>query len=326
MFRIGEIFCGAGGIGYGLSSLCEVEWAIDSDKDACETYAKNVSPNVICQNVKEVDFSRLPAVDGITFGFPCNDFSVVGKQKGTDGKFGGLYKYAVEAVRYHRPLWFVAENVTGIQSANEGEAFRKILEDLSEGYRVCWNEYHFEDYGVPQSRHRIVIVGYRDDLGREFQVPQKNMTAATCKQALTTPPIDSNATNNERTKQSAIVQERLSHIKPGENIWQTELPPHLRLNVKGAKMSHIYRRLDPNKPSYTLTASGGGGTHVYHWEENRALTNRERARLQTFPDDFVFCGKKESVRKQIGMAVPPLFAKAIGLQIQKDLQDLTTQE
>ena len=78
----------------------------------------------------------------------------------------------------------------------------------------------------------------------------------------------------------------------------------MKLNVKGARLSQIYRRLDSKKPAYTITGSGGGGTHVYHWSENRALTNRERARLQTFPDDFVFSGSKESVRKQIGMAVP----------------------
>jgi DNA (cytosine-5)-methyltransferase 1 len=81
--------------------------------------------------------------------------------------------------------------------------------------------------------------------------------------------------------------------------------------VKGAKISQIYKRLDPTKPSYTVTGSGGGGTHVYHWDEPRALTNRERARLQTFPDDFIFHGSKESVRKQIGMAVPVDGAKII---------------
>jgi len=81
--------------------------------------------------------------------------------------------------------------------------------------------------------------------------------------------------------------------------------------VHGARISQIYKRLDPNKPSYTVTGSGGGGTHIYHWEENRALTNRERARLQTFPDTFVFNGSKEQVRKQIGMAVPCAGAKII---------------
>ena len=89
------------------------------------------------------------------------------------------------------------------------------------------------------------------------------------------------------------------------------MPEHLQLNVKGAKISQIYKRLDPELPAYTVTGSGGGGTHVYHWRANRALTNRERARLQTFPDDFEFLGSKESVRKQIGMAVPPMGVKII---------------
>jgi DNA (cytosine-5)-methyltransferase 1 len=107
------------------------------------------------------------------------------------------------------------------------------------------------------------------------------------------------------------VVERLKLIEPGQNAWTANLPPELKLNVNGAKISQIYKRLDPAKPSYTITGSGGGGTHVYHWSENRALTNRERARLQTFPDTFVFHGSKESVRRQIGMAVPPDGAKII---------------
>ena len=89
------------------------------------------------------------------------------------------------------------------------------------------------------------------------------------------------------------------------------MPKELQLNIKGAKISQIYKRLDPDKPAYTVTGSGGGGTHIYHWEEPRALTNRERARLQTFPDDYKFIGSKENVRKQIGMAVPCRGAKVI---------------
>jgi DNA (cytosine-5)-methyltransferase 1 len=96
----------------------------------------------------------------------------------------------------------------------------------------------------------------------------------------------------------------LRYIKPGENAFTANLPENLQLNVIGAKISQIYKRLDPDKPAYTVTGSGGGGTHIYHWEEPRALTNRERARLQTFPDTYEFYGNKESVRKQIGMAVP----------------------
>ena len=131
----------------------------------------------------------------------------------------------------------------------------------------------------------------------------------TAKEALSN--IPANAHNNELTKNSKQVIERLKYIKPGKSAFNSNIPKKLRLNVKGAKISQIYRRLDPNKPSYTVTGSGGGGTHMYHWEEPRALTNRERARLQTFPDNFQFIGSKESVRKQIGMAIPPLGAKVI---------------
>ena len=105
--------------------------------------------------------------------------------------------------------------------------------------------------------------------------------------------------------------ERLMHIMPGQNAFTANLPEHLKLNVKGARISQIYKRLDPNRPSYTVTGSGGGGTHIYHYAEPRALTNRERARLQTFPDDYIFQGSKESVRKQIGMAVPCQGARII---------------
>ena len=93
--------------------------------------------------------------------------------------------------------------------------------------------------------------------------------------------------------------------------------------MKGVKISSIYKRLDPNKPAYTVTGSGGGGTHTYHWSEPRALTNRERARLQTFPDSFTFSGPKEAVRKQIGMAVPPRGASIIFEAILKTFAGVT---
>lgn len=151
-----------------------------------------------------------------------------------------------------------------------------------------------------------------------FQYPQElffvfpaNSEYRTCYDAITNPPIPEDAQNNEMTKHTAKVKEMLSHIPPGENAWYAGIPEHLQLKVKGARLSSIYKRLDPTRPAYTVTGSGGGGTHMYHWEELRALTNRERARLQTFPDDFIFCGNKEAVRRQIGMAVPPQGAQIV---------------
>jgi len=326
-FRMGELFCGPGGLA--LAAKCaKIEdseykivhaWANDYDSDTCETYRKNICPDapetVICGDVRKLDIASLGPIDALVFGFPCNDFSLVGEQKGFDGEFGPLYSYGVKALILYKPLWFLAENVGGLKSANEGKAFEKIKEDLKKaGYRIYPNLYKFEEYGVPQARHRMIIVGIREDLPFEFRIPSTRPFAnvdVTCRNAIENPPIAPNTPNNEFTKQAPHVVERLKYIKPGENAFTANLPEELQLNVKGAKISQIYKRLDPNKPAYTVTGSGGGGTHIYHYEENRALTNRERARLQTFPDDFIFIGSKESVRKQIGMAVPSRGAKVI---------------
>ena len=320
VFRLGELFCGPGGLAYGATNAkIELEnyrithaWANDYDSDTCNTYRHNICPkepeSVICGDVRKIDLESLPPIDALAFGFPCNDFSVVGEQKGFDGKFGPLYSYGVRVLKSHQPEWFLAENVGGLRSANEGNAFQVILNDMRKaGYRVYPNLYKFEEYGVPQARHRVIIVGIREDLPYEFKIPSTAPYAeadVTCKTAIEQPPIPTDAYNNEMTKQSAAVVERLQHIKPGQNAFTADLPEHLKLNVRGAKISQIYKRLDPEKPAYTVTGSGGGGTHIYHWSENRALTNRERARLQTFPDHYHFQGSKESVRKQIGMAVP----------------------
>jgi len=372
-FRLAELFCGPGGLASAAQQSSIVvgdntysivhAWANDIDHDTCETYAhnikksslENVADSVICRDVREIkDFKTLPDFDALAFGFPCNDYSMVGEGKGLDGTFGPLYFHGVRAINARDPLFFIAENVGGLQSANEGKAFSQILHDLENSgkhhYKVTAQLYKFEDYGVPQARHRIIIVGIRQDLGLTFKVPAPTTptadTRVTCKTALEVPPIADNAFNNDRTKQSRLVEERLMCTPAGKNAWyldtllayadaelikavakiptfKKEFPEaktakairqvldRVKLNVKSARMSHIYRRLNPKKPSYTLTGSGGGGTHVYHWSEPRALTNRERARLQTFDDTFEFLGNKESVRKQIGMAVPPRGAKVI---------------
>ena len=344
-FQLGEFFCGPGGLGYG-SSLAKVTnkkndeysvdhaWASDYDQDSCDTYKLNVNPkNVYCLPVQDffpkIDSKeiKLEKFNAFAYGFPCNDFSNVGEQKGLKGKFGPLYTYGVEIMNRYNPDWFIAENVGGIRSANEGNAFKKILDELKNsgnGYNLTTHLYRFEDYGIPQNRHRVVIVGFnKKKYGSEFffKVPKPSMMKTSVKKALSKP-IRENDPNHVFTKNSQQVIDRLNHIRPGQNAFNANLPKHLELNVKGARLSQIYKRLDPDKPAYTITGSGGGGTHVYHWSEPRALTNRERARLQTFPDDFIFLGNKESQRKQIGMAVPVLGAKIITESILKCFADL----
>ncbi len=331
IFKLGELFCGPGGLGYGAVKAkvkakngkeykIQHAFANDIDPDACRTYAENIANgndgHVDSGDIRKFDLKKLPSMDMLAFGFPCNDFSVVGEQKGINGKYGPLYKYGYKVLNIKKPKCFIAENVGGLKSADGGKTFNKILQDLSDagnGYELTVHLYRFEEYKVPQKRHRIIIIGIDKKLGLKFEVPyppteNKYISA---KEAIENPPISSNIANNELTNQSKTVIKRLSYIPEGCNAWSKKIPPELRLNVKNVRLSHIYKRLTTSEPSYTVTGSGGGGTHIYHWKENRALTNRERARLQTFPDDFVFFGSKESVRKQIGMAVPPTGAKII---------------
>ena len=322
IFRLGELFCGPGGIACGAMRaqsadgkfMIEHAWANDYDADTCETYRRNICPDtpqtVHCGDVRELEIKSLGEIDAFCYGFPCNSFSNVGKHQGLENeKFGQLYWYGIEVLKTYKPKWFVAENVSGIRSAGSGD-FDIILHDMREaGYRLNVNLYKAEQYGVPQTRHRVIIVGIRNDLPVEYKVPDPAMYAecdVSSRTALAGIPVTS--TNNEVRKLTKDVVRRLSYIRPGENIWQAEerlgdeFPEELRINTK-TKISQIYRKLDPDKPAYTVTAAGGGGTFMYHWTD-RELTNRERARIQTFPDDYEFVGNYSSVRKQIGMAVP----------------------
>lgn len=327
VFKLGELYCGPGGLACGAFKAKSNDgryrvshaWANDYDSDTCETYRRNLCPDdpdsVICDDVRNLDIKKLGKIDAFAYGFPCNSFSQVGEHQGiANKKFGQLYWYGVEVLKEYKPKWFIAENVSGIRSAGSGD-FQTILKDLQEcGYKLVCNLYKSEQYSVPQTRHRVIIVGIRNDLDVEFKVPDPNIYSQcdiSSRTALSNIPKD--APNNQERKLSEKVIRRLSYIKPGENVWQAEdsgrLPEELRIHTK-TRISQIYRKLDPSKPAYTVTAAGGGGTFMYHWTD-RELTNRERARLQTFPDDFEFIGNYSSVRKQIGMAVPCNLAEIV---------------
>lgn len=321
-FKLGELFCGPGGIACGAlrakskdgSFSIEHTWANDYDSDTCETYRKNICPDapetVYCGDVRELDIESLEKIDAFCYGFPCNSFSNVGKRQGFENeKFGQLYWYGIKVLKTHHPQWFVAENVSGIRSAGSGD-FEIILNDMRKaGYNLNVHLYKAEEYGIPQTRHRVIIVGIDKDIPIKYRVPDPSeylKCDISSRTALSN--IPENSPNNEIRKLNDKVIKRLSYIKPGENVWQAEqrlgkkFPEELKIHTK-TKISQIYRKLDPEKPAYTVTASGGGGTFMYHWTD-RELTNRERARIQTFPDDYEFIGNYSSVRKQIGMAVP----------------------
>jgi len=361
--RIAELFCGAGGFAQGAKEAgFKHVWGVDNHKDSCKSFEENQGCKSFCEDIEYFTKpSRLKKIkedhgdiDGLLFGFPCNDFSLVGKNQKMEGKFGGLYKYACRVLNFFEPEFFVAENVTSLGKKlkfNSSEQllvkdifnkeklqnqnyqnFKKIMGDLANcsknGYRIYADNYKFEEYGVPQARHRIILVGFREDYFLKnkinFEKPKKiDGNFITCKEALDK--IPKWATHQEKTKHDDKVIRRLQKTAEGKNVWDLGDDEDGLPGVKKARMSHIYKRLDSSKPAYTVTGSGGGGTHVYHYKEDRALTNRERARLQTFPDTYNFFGGKESVRRQIGMAVPVLGAKKIMKSLKKSLKKNTKQ-
>lgn len=347
---MGELFCGAGGMSLAakLTRQIDIVWAVDNNQSAVDTYNHNFNGKAICADAMEFcqHLEKQPEINSLAFGFPCNDFSLVGKQKGLEGKFGGLYKAGVIALNKCNPLWFVAENVSGIKSANAGKAFEVILSELENagkfGYELTTHKYKLEEYGLPQTRHRYFIVGIRKDQKAKFIIPETThgegkLPFMTAGEALRG--IDGDVKNNEIPKIAEKTRLRLKFQPEGENLWYLnklsslndkdllqelkqlewfnkefnsfsinmlrKLIEYSKVNTK-MQISHIYKRLYKDKPSYTITAGGGGGKQAYHWNEHRALTNRERARLQSFPDWFEFKGNLTSVQSQIGMAVPPM--------------------
>ena len=184
VFRLGELFCGPGGLAYGAISARSDDdkfgivhaWANDYDNDTCKTYIRNICPDdpasVYCGDVRDLNIDSLGEIDAFCYGFPCNSFSHVGEREGfSNEKFGQLYWYGIKVLNKYKPKWFVAENVSGIRSAGSGD-FQIILEDMRKaGYRLNVNLYKSEQYGVPQTRHRVIIVGIRNDLSIEYHVP-----------------------------------------------------------------------------------------------------------------------------------------------------------
>lgn len=311
--KVVSLFSGCGGLdlGFHLEGYQTV-WANDISEFACKTFSRNLGNVIHCIDITTInpyEDTSIPDCDLVIGGFPCQDFSVVWKQPGLNGTRGGLFRYFAEFVDAKKPKAFVAENVKGLITANNGKALDVILKDfesISPGYLVKPYLYRFAKYGVPQFRERVLIVGVRLDTGFNFIHPAPThgvlggLPYITAEEAFID--VEKVEANNEHMKIKNKTREYLKLIPEGGNF--SSVPENHPLYVKSF-VSLFYRRLKRDEPAYTVVASGGGGTWSYHYTEPRPLTNRERARLQTFPDDFVFEGSYTEIRRQIGNAVPP---------------------
>lgn len=296
--KVISLFSGAGGLDLGLvQSGHTVVWANDNDIDACETYRNNIGNHIICGDIEGVKFNTIPDADVIVGGFPCQGFSIANKSRAIDDERNKLYKYFVKVVAVKKPKYFLAENVRGILSLEKGEAIKTIVTDFEKiGYVVQYQLFNMANYGVPQTRQRVIIAGTRKDVNNTFTFPQPT-----------------------HTKDDWInIAEALSGIPEpsGEN---DTIPNHIYSKYKITNRNFTgHRKTDPKKPSPTILARGngkGGVCAIQHPNNHRRMSVRESSIIQTFPLSFVFSGKMNSMYRQVGNAVPVLFAKHLGIQL-----------
>lgn len=317
--KVISLFAGCGGLDLGFHKQgYEVVWANDFNEWAAETFRHNFGDLMFCGDIEKVDPYKnkdIPNCDLVLGGFPCQDFSMIWKRPGLDGERGNLYKSFLRFVDAKKPKAFVAENVKGLLTANNGKAIEQIVRDfesIAPGYIVKPKLYNFADYGVPQFRERVLIVGIRVDTGFNFEHPKPTHGPKAGKPYVTAGDalkgVEKIKLNAEKMNIAAKTAKMLGMIPEGGNF--TNIPKSSPYYVKGM-ISHVYRRIDRSEPSKTIIAAGGGGTWGYHYPEPRPLTNRERARLQSFPDNFEFKGSVAEVRRQIGNAVPPQGVAAV---------------
>jgi DNA (cytosine-5)-methyltransferase 1 len=299
---VASLFSGAGGLDLGFKKAgFEIVWANDNDSDAVETYIKNFGDHCVLGDIEILDIKKLPKVDGIIGGFPCQGFSVANTQRTVDDSRNTLYKSFVKAVKHGQPKFFLAENVKGILSLGGGAVFSYIIKDFEKaGYICTYALVNAADYGVPQSRQRVLILGIRKDLA-----PKKILW----------PPKPTH--EGRQISVGSALADVPDPDKPHK------LKNHVYSQFKLKFNGYISnRRVDPNKPSPTITARGdhkGGAMIIHHPSNTRRMTCREVAIVQGFPINFEFTGSMTSVYKQIGNAVPPPLAFAAAKQILENL-------
>ena len=303
--KIVSLFSGAGGLDCGLIEAGnEVIWANDIDKDAVATYKENLGNHIICSDIKDIKMEDIPFSDVVVGGFPCQGFSMANMQRKVDDERNFLYKFFYKVIKEKQPKYFIAENVRGILSLGNGAVIKKIISDFEKaGYFVEVNKVNMADYGVPQTRIRVIILGRRKDIKKELVLPP--------------PTHDKNEKNGLKKWRS--IKDALDRFPDPDE--PNEIINHTYSKYKVTVRNFTgHRQTDPNKPSPTVLARGNGGGGVVaipHYNGERRLTIRESAAVQTFPDNYHFIGAQNSCYRQVGNAVPCLFGKILGEELKK---------
>lgn len=292
--KVVSLFSGCGGLDYGFhnNNNYEILYANDFDKDACDTYYRNFNFKPICKDITTIN--TIPNCDIIIGGFPCQGFSIANKYRNENDSRNKLYEELLRFLTKNKPKYFIFENVKGILSLgeknNKGKIFNVIVEELSNcGYNVHTKLFKLKLYDIPQNRERVIFLGLRNDISDKisFKWPEENtIITKTLKDAIGDLPIE--------------YDEKIQHIGTAHKVKVTGYIGN--------------RKLEWDKISPTITGRGGGtGGPVIniHPSGKRRMTVREYARIQTFPDNFIFSGSMSSMYRQIGNAVPPKFSSIL---------------
>ncbi|MFK5706280.1 DNA cytosine methyltransferase [Ligilactobacillus sp. LYQ139] len=304
-----SLFCGAGGLDIGLEQAgFKTIWANDFAHDACETHRLWSDAEVVEGDIGKVDFKSIPDADIISGGFPCQGFSLAGPRKLDDSR-NILYRYFVKVVELKQPAIFLAENVKGLLTLGKGEIKEAILNDFrSKGYHVTLNLVNAADYGVPQDRRRVIIVGIRNDLyskGIEFKMPKPFKKRVTLRDAIGNFP----------------------HPRP-EDVCDAPYSSRYMSRNRKRGWDDVSYTIPAMAKQVTLWPGSPNMSKVDKdlWKfglgETRRLSYQEAAAIQTFPKGMKFEGSLTSKYKQIGNAVPCQLAKVVGSQLIKKFDEI----
>lgn len=302
-YTITSLFSGCGGLDLGFHGgfkflnqdftrlKFDTIYANDIDKNACITFQNNFNKNIVCGDINTIDTTLLPQSDVVIGGFPCQDFSHAGKRLGFSSQRGNLYKSMCNVIKNIAPKLFLAENVKGLLTIDNGNAINTITKDFEDlGYNISYKLLKVSDYGVPQKRERVIIIGTRKDILPKFNFDGIKRNAA------------------------CFVY---SAIKDLEDYNEGDIDNHKWSKAKVNK-GQGNSVISKNDFAPTMRAEHHGNIE-FHYNGQRRLSAREAARIQSFPDDFIFYPSTSSAYKQVGNAVPPVFAWHIAQSIQEFL-------
>lgn len=327
-----ELFAGAGGLALGVEFAgFETIGAVEFDHDACETLRANRPEwyvieddiaNLTCKDLRQIFHLQKGELDLLSGGAPCQAFSYAGKRLGLEDTRGTLFYHYAVFLQQLQPKMFLFENVRGLLTHDKGRTYQTMLDVFRDaGYNIQMKVLNAWDYGVAQKRERLITIGVRHDLlGRAlFEFPAPHKYKPVLRDVLQNVPDSPYIPYGEKKR-------NLFELVPPGGYWRDIDPALAKEYMKscwdmGGGRTGILRRLSMDEPSLTvLTSPSQKQTERCHPLEARPFTVRENARIQSFPDEWKFCGSTQSQYKQVGNAVPVGLAYDVALQIKKSLE------